>query len=300
MLLKGQWAPIVGTGFAALGSLYLYVAATSADVEVDVEDDASKQHCKCQHHNFGGNNHPTFQIQPITDSSRSSADSHSIRNEGFESPHQDDRQEGMYPMTAISHSDTFPSAGSTNVNGETSDTIAPITTRPSLKQAAHESSASDIGSRRKVAKTLVKIGNYLGTAAHDQFDNSEFTHGKAQDFPEIPGEEHRNPELSQIRQQYNQTRNVEIERPSRAPSFVGSMTSGVEGNSTTPRGVSPQSPHRMLHASTLPVERSSHELRNLSLSQSIGTARNRPRNNTLEVPSPARHTFLRGAPPLTP
>jgi hypothetical protein len=43
----------------------------------------------------------------------------------------------------------------------------------------------------------------------NRFDDSEFRHGKALDFPEIPGESQRNPVLSQIRMQYNKYRDAD-------------------------------------------------------------------------------------------
>ena len=59
-------------------------------------------------------------------------------------------------------------------------------------------SISDAGNRRKVAKALSTVANYLGTASEGQFDDSEFKRGKALDFPEIPGEEGRNSELPRM------------------------------------------------------------------------------------------------------
>lgn len=161
------------------------------------------------------------------------------------------------------------------------------------------SSAADAGYRRKVRKTLTLMGNYLTTASHDQFDDSEFKHGKALNFPEIPGEVHRNPELPRIREHYNQYPEedgnitpVLRRQSSRAGSFIGSVTSrpSVEGSSTTPRATSP----RMLHASTFPLERTSSELRNLSSSTPAGTngGMMKQRSDTLEVPkhhSPTRN-----------
>jgi hypothetical protein len=152
--------------------------------------------------------------------------------------------------------------------------------------------SSDAGNRRKVAKALTTMNNYLGTAAHDRFDDSEFKRGKAVDFPEIPGEERRNRALPQIREQYNQYQDTDgnvtpvlREQPSRAGRFTDSVASGlgVEGSSTTPRSASPQSPQsphspspfpspttpRRPHASTLPAERT---------------------RDTLKVPSPVHHS----------
>lgn len=49
-----------------------------------------------------------------------------------------------------------------------------------------------------MAKTLTKIGEYMGNAAPDRFDDSEFKTGRAVNFPELPGEEHRNIALPQM------------------------------------------------------------------------------------------------------
>lgn len=68
---------------------------------------------------------------------------------------------------------------------------------------------TDAGNRKKIAKTLTAIGTYIGTAAQDRFDDSEFKRGKAVDFPEIPGEANRNRELPRIREVYNPERDAD-------------------------------------------------------------------------------------------
>ena len=106
---------------------------------------------------------------------------------------------------------------------------------------------TDLGSRRKVAMALTRMGNFFGTAPREWFDDSEFKRGKALDFPEIPGEEHRNADLPQIREQYNQPRDSEgnvtpmlHDHRSRASSLNRSVASGRagdsgEGSSTPPK-----------------------------------------------------------------
>ena len=64
----------------------------------------------------------------------------------------------------------------------------------------------DAGARRRVAQTLITAGKYFGSRANNLFDEYEFKNSRATDFPEIPGEEHRNPDLNEIRRQYNQPR----------------------------------------------------------------------------------------------
>jgi hypothetical protein len=59
------------------------------------------------------------------------------------------------------------------------------------------SQTTDVRRRRKVAKTSTAIAKYLeGTP--DSFNDSEFRRGNALDFPDIPGEEHRDVALPQM------------------------------------------------------------------------------------------------------
>jgi hypothetical protein len=287
VLFVGQWAPIVGTGLAVLASLYLLLAADPEAVKEEANPNVSMHHCNCS-------------MQEV----------------------------GIGLFRASSHSDDTPGATDmrrsfSNSGGGTSSEIVPTTSRPAPGQGhqVKRSWTADAANRRKVAKALTAIGNYLGTAAHDQFDDSEFKRGKAVDFPEIPGEEHRNSALPQIRERYNQSRDADgnvtpvlRERPSRAGSFTGSVASGlgIEGSSTTPRAASPQSPQsphspsafsspttpRRPHASTLPAERTSFELQNPPSSSSAGPTRGRlrQRGDTLEVPSPVHYGPTRNNP----
>lgn len=98
----------------------------------------------------------------------------------------------------------------------------------------------DGGSRRKVAGALVYIGQKLGTPAPDAFDDSAFLMGPAADFPTVPGEEERNPDLPQIQLSYNRPRDADGHLTpipggsrgrarSRAGSFNGSVVSTVGG-----------------------------------------------------------------------
>jgi len=90
------------------------------------------------------------------------------------------------------------------------------------------SSGADAGNRRKVASALTALSSAFGTASSDRYDDSEFKRGPAVDFPEIPGEQNRNRDLSQIRERYN-IRGDGISTPggrSRASSCNRSTASG--------------------------------------------------------------------------
>ncbi|KAF4620188.1 hypothetical protein G7Y89_g14633 [Cudoniella acicularis] len=247
----GQWSPIVTSGLAALGSLYLLLSKEEV-IEKKEDPKACMHHCNC---------------------STQEANAH--------------HAEFMTTPPAILGPDDMRRSFSGG-NEETLTETAPTTTQQTLGPGHQlkRSWTNDAANRRRVANALTSVGNYLGTAAPDRFDDSEFKQGKAVDFPEIPGEDYRNSNLPQIREQYNPTRDASGNAtPSiRAPSRTGS----VERSSS--RAASPQSP-RSPHASTFPVERPSLDISNSPTSPtspSFTSPRGRPtrRRDTLEVPSP--------------
>lgn len=146
----------------------------------------------------------------------------------------------------------------------------------------------DIGNRRKVAKMLTTITDYLGTAGHGQFDDSGFRRGRASDWPEIPGEVYRNRHLSRTKKKYNPDRDADgnltpasPERLSRTASFQGSV-SGVQ---MSPPPLRPSSAGR---PGTPSARRRSSELQDPASPSFAGPAGSkRPRRDTLEVPTKA-------------
>ncbi|KAI1483357.1 hypothetical protein F4774DRAFT_160074 [Daldinia eschscholtzii] len=291
----GQWAPLVGTLLAALGSLYMLMAVDLEAVKRDANMKYSTHHCNCSRHHFNEDHDPHSPT-------RSGAGS-SLHSEVAECAHDD----------AAAHSDH--DSGSSSSMQETSGglfissshSVAP----PSIAHVRTSSSNSrppetDIGNRRKVYNALLSAAEHLGTASEDRFDYSEFKHGKATDFPEIPAEDKRNPNLFQVRKAYNQHHDEDDSasmRPSRAGSFVGSIASGysIEGSPTMTRAISaphpPPSPvsrssspspsiRRVRHSNTLPSGQSSFDVQSSETSSSIGQTRGRTRQrrDTLEVP----------------
>lgn len=136
----------------------------------------------------------------------------------------------------------------------------------------------DVGGRRKVARAFELIGDKLGTPAPDAFDDSEFLTGRAADFPTVPAEEQRNPELPQIMASYNPQRdsdgnataNLAVRRQrSRGESFTGSMVSGL--------GIERLAEAELHRTDTVGAGPSRPSIE--------GTARKR--RDTLEVPTPA-------------
>ena len=249
-------------------------------------------HCYCSHHHHGGERDPNLPVQP-------GVDARSMHGGVFQGSAQDPiglpamQEVGIGAFTVSPHAIGTPDATDvrTSISNELRATASE--TAPGPVHQAKRSSTTDMGKRRKVTRTLTAIGNYLGNPAHDWYDDSEFKHGPALNYPEIPGEEHRNPELARKREQWNVTPLLREQR-SRAGSFHSTAASGldVEGSPSTPRAASPfPSPTRadILRVSTLPTEPSSFERQNPASSPSTGSNGDmlQPRRATLEVPSPA-------------
>ncbi|KAL7621543.1 hypothetical protein AAE478_008868 [Parahypoxylon ruwenzoriense] len=270
-------------------------------VKEETAQKASVYNCNCSHHHFSNEQYSGLPIRPSAACSSSSEDGQSTDGGFFGSPPQgptsspamEEVSGGIF--TGSSHSLTTPGAAYLRPNFSIDGGGASTETA----STANRSTVHDLGNRRKVAKSLMRISNYLGTAGHSQFDDSEFKHGKAVDFPEVPGEEQRNPDLPQIREQYNTHREENpnsspSKRPSRSGSFTGSFASGIstEGSPTITRAISAHSLQSLRsrspspapptpgvpRSSTLPIGQDSLDLQ--------GPSRGRPRQrrDTLEVP----------------
>lgn len=243
---QGQWAPIVGTGLAALGSLYVLLIANKG------LEDAKERSTESPTEN--ANPPPMREVHGLGISTPSS--------QSFVA--QDER------------------------DGRRSNSNDGGTVASDLELATTMSKQSHVA---RVFTAVERGLDYLSNPAADRYDDTDFRSGRANDFPELPGEEHRNPALKQIRKLYNAPREEDGSRArgsrdrSRAPSFTGSVSSRVSGDdgSTTPRAASPQPPHG--RRSTFPHSRSSSELQQTSSVPSTGPE-SRRRRDTLEVPSP--------------
>ncbi|KAF3390235.1 hypothetical protein F1880_009018 [Penicillium rolfsii] len=231
-----QWAPIVGTGLAAIGSLYLLLAAdmeaeeketqepeTQAPIQPDGRASIQCEACtRCSHHI------PNKPAEDTSDSQRTSESGE------------------------LNRAGTEPSVSST---------IRRATTNQSGKSV-------NTGGRRQVARLLNLASKQLAAKAHTHMEDSGFNAQEKLKFPEIPGESLRNVKLSDIQRAYS---NTPLPR-SRATSFAGSVesdSSNGEGSSRILQGpfrqLSLQVPppartnSRRPHSNTLPSRRSSFE-----------------------------------------
>lgn len=304
----GQWGPIVGTGLAIVGSLYLLLATGMDTNDRGYPPPAEVCQCKCSHHPSPG----SMTRRPASQTSS---------NAVSESPHEAMVEHSRPPMEerfAGAHGPDSTSASSSLHEMESRDGVPPKRySLATLKRvmtgqttiASSTAGTVEGGSRHRVAEFLTSVGHTLGTATQDSFDISKFRDGPALEFPEIPGEKERNRDLNRVKEIYSQriepdgTLAVHASR-SRASSFIGAGPSGhaLDGIRTSrdfsPRPELSRSASPALsasggirqRASTLPVgERSSYELHpvaTLPSGPNGNRGRQRARRDTLEVPSP--------------
>jgi hypothetical protein len=253
----GQWAPIVGTILAVLGGLY--------HIRHKVEEP-----------------NPTASTSPLNPAmceghrDKSPASSHYVATRGAIDGHHSlsNGGGGISTETVIG---PLPQAV-TPTGGKTPPECVP-TTNPMQRAVTWRD-----GGRRTVARTLTALSDRLATAAPNQFDDSTFRSGPAQNYPRIPAEEQRNKRLNDIENRYDRNATQLRKQRSRAGSLTGSMNSGlginVEGN-TTPRAQPPQ----RSHSGTFPAEQTSGELQNVTSHTSAGSSGDMPQPQpTLKVP----------------
>lgn len=130
------------------------------------------------------------------------------------------------------------------------------------------SPTADPGGRRKVGQMLQKAGDYLGDAAHSKYDARAYNSSEAREFPEIPGEAQRNPELEELKRQFSRRREEvlrgEYESRGNSPGGRAESVASAEGSSS--RTPEPGTP-----------------------SMEVTRGRTPARRDTLEVPSPSFH-----------
>ncbi|KAF1966854.1 hypothetical protein BU23DRAFT_485343 [Bimuria novae-zelandiae CBS 107.79] len=161
-------------------------------------------------------------------------------------------------------------------------------------ETTHPRRSTDPGGRRKVREMLQKAGDKLGSAAHNKYDERAYNNSRAREFPEIPGEAQRNPELLELKRQYSIRRDVVLrEESSRAasPSATASTFPDFDGSPTTSpvlgQGQFSESPERITtRRDTLEVPSSTY-----ARFPDQDSGRTPARRATLEVPSPTRAAF---------
>lgn len=282
MYHTGQWAPIAGTGFAALGSLYLLLTDPEAMKRKNgTKSDESVHHCDCPHHH-DAEHQDDYQSN---EGAARANNGDTLDGEPANDMNTPEMQEISRAATAShSHSQITATLSAT----ERHPTSLNISQSARTQTLSGQQQPDDVGNRKKVASRLTKINHFFTNAGDDRANDAEFKQGKALDFPEIPGEQQRNPELIRIREQYNQPRDEDgnvttglRRQRSRAASFSSNISVRNGANSAAPS-----------RRTSLESQRhSTDEPRTPAAASTEGTtAAPPPRRSTLEVPpqTPAR------------
>ncbi|OAL54171.1 hypothetical protein IQ07DRAFT_533057, partial [Pyrenochaeta sp. DS3sAY3a] len=236
----GQWSPIAGTCLAALGSLYLLWAVGEDQPQTSQIPYANSD---LSHNSPGSERTPS---RPT-----SMACNFRCQHSSYHVPFDN----------ALGIRSTSPQsmARVPTITEPESERFPPFENEPETSDSRRN---GVITSRNKVRKWFTSAANYMGNAAHNKFDVSEYNDEKSNKFPEIPGEGLRNPALERISTQYSQLRK---ENSRAASTYSPSIASnyGNEGSATSPppRQESPR--------------------------PEISPSRRPARRDTLEVPTPA-------------
>ncbi|KAK3313177.1 hypothetical protein B0H66DRAFT_578322 [Apodospora peruviana] len=276
----GQWGPVVGAALAALGSLYVVLVHEPEAKEVESASVSPVHHCDCAHHHYGSRT-----------SFKNGAEGHTIGGPIYESP-------GMMsapfpPMPSYDRKDlqrgaTMPVSGfpfGVQESDEKRQSFHSERGR-SLKRSPGserppETEQQDAGNRLKFMKTLGKISEKLGTAPPDLFDDSAFREGKAADYPLLPGEEWRNPDLQVTKELYE---DGNARSRSRAPSFRASFEDGGSRAPSPNPSISRQRRSNTMGGSTHASRSETRGRAPSSPSSTFTPGRLGPRRATLEVP----------------
>jgi hypothetical protein len=253
----GQWAPIVGTILAILGSLY-HIRHKRLDSKEETSPTASKDPLNTTTDRIHRDESPA---SPKNVATRGTIDGRYSPSNGGGSTSTE---------TVIR---PLPRAV-TSTGGTTPPECVPMTNPPRAVTWRDDG-------KRRVNRTLAALDS-LATPAPNHFDDSEFRSGPAQSYPRIPAEESRNKYLNNIENRYPGNATQLLKQHSRAGSVSSARGINIEG-STTPRA---QSPGRS-RSDTFPAEQALGELQNATSDMSAtSTERMSRRRSTLTVSSP--------------
>jgi len=243
----GQWAQIVGIVLAFLGMQYHVRHNKRLNLEKETNLTASKSLNSAKHEGYRD---------------KSPAPSHNVATRGA--------IDGRYSLS--------------NGNGKVSTEIM-IGSLPRAATGGRTppEGVPPTGTLQRAVTWGAALSDRFTTAGPDQFDDSAWRRGLAQNYPEVPGEGLRNEYLDDIKNRYDGNVTPLRKQHSRPGSITGSTNPGlginVEGN-TTVRSKSP----RRSHSSTSPAEQIWVELQNVTSHTSAGSNGDMPqRQPTLEV-----------------
>jgi hypothetical protein len=200
-----------------------------------------------------------------------------------------DADDGQCQCSCAHHSRRSPSARPRSRRMESDDSQD----QPPIQPTA--SATDDIGrSRRAVAGLLLAAGNFLGDKVHKHRRDSGFRRGSVLNFPEVPGEVFRSPDLPRIKEVYDPPRDPDgnVSPGPRSSSGGASPMAGSSGSvrySDCAKNTGSSSSRTRQRSSTVPTQSSLLELKPITslpatAEETYNRGRPRFKATTLEVP----------------
>jgi hypothetical protein len=267
ILLIGQWAPIVGTGLAVLGSLYVLVIGDLATLKKPTNETIEIRPSGYDESPISREQYPPSDLQGDGGHSPSEEGTRSIRDGHTESPSREQlpnlegrekspsRTASGPTVTPAEFSEKMPSTGQMSPIDEQYAEHDPHSKRSRFANVSKKLAKGG----KKLAKGIEAASDYISISAGEHFQDPQFR-DEAEKYPEIPGEEMRNPELARMQREYSRHRDKSPHRGEhhRTTSMTPSIASdqGIEGSSSVRRTASPRkqpsSPSQREHPSTDP------------------------------------------------
>lgn len=266
----GQWAPIVGTGLALVGSVYVLLAK---DVIFEKrEQEKRKQEKKQGERRFQEKTTPSVEHHDGNEPTRPVAPN--------------------VPNVTVPNITICPNCGR----------VVASDTRWNRGQSRGQKVIQILSDwRRRGTRAMIKLVDFVGTAAEDTFENKKFKQAKER-WIQYPGEKYKNPALRETADQYRRSRDLSSMND-QPRSRSGSIQSRRDGE-TASRNQSPDSPSSPWSRSQLTRLETGTTISNgtsHSGQGSSGAPLRRGTTDSLQVPSPIHYARTRDSlPPISP
>lgn len=263
----------MGTGLAAVGSLYGLLADNTKRKADNIQSRHDKEHCPCPHHHH--HNH-SDDNESFGDSSQEIA-----RSVIHRASH--DRVDGIMEMRRPTDASSVSPTRRWTTNTTSQDPHLEHHENIRRSDTLDTLGTTRVGtSRMNVAKAFERVGEIFGNPAPDRFNDSILQSGPAAEFPTTPGEEYLNRELPKMQDKYNATQ-LQRQR-SRNGSFISGE--GVSGGGGGGQGNEGHYYHRHSTSELYRTDTWAGPSTRASVDRSVSPA---PRRATLEPPKPTYH-----------
>lgn len=263
----------MGTGLAAVGSLYGLLADDTKRKADNIQSRHDKEHCPCLHHHHHHHHNHSDDNESCSDSSQEIA--RSIRRRASH-----DRADGIMEMRRPTDASSVSPTRRWTSNTTSQEPHLEHHENIRRSDTLDTTGTTRVGtSRMNVAKAFERVGEIFGNPAPDRFNDSILQSGPAAEFPTTPGEEYLNRELPKMQDKYNATQ-LQRQR-SRNGSFIGGE--GAPGGGQGSEG------HYHHRHSTSELYRMDTWAGPSTRASVDGSSSPAPRRATLEPPKPTYH-----------